>query len=53
VNHSEGADEQERWQERSQKDRAMVRTHGINPPYSTMTENRGGKAERDPAPSKT
>jgi hypothetical protein len=29
-----------------------VRTHGINPPYSKMTENRSGKGERDPAPSK-
>jgi hypothetical protein len=29
----------------------MVRTHGINPPYSTMTENRGAKAERKPAPA--
>jgi hypothetical protein len=24
----------------------------INPPYSKTTENRSGKAERDPAPSK-
>jgi hypothetical protein len=30
----------------------MLRTHGINPPYSKMTENRSGKAERDPAPRK-
>src|SRR5436190_23214800 len=29
----------------------MFRTHGINPPYSKMTENRSGNAERDPAPS--
>ena len=31
----------------------MLLTHGINPPYSKMTENRSGKAPRDnPAPSK-
>src|SRR5438874_2678760 len=30
----------------------MLGTHGINPPYSKMTENRSGKAERDPAPRK-
>jgi hypothetical protein len=29
----------------------MFRTHGINPPYSKMTENRSGNAERDPAPA--
>src|SRR5262249_26684518 len=52
VNDSECADEQECWQERSQKERAMLRTHGINPPYSKMTENRSGRAERDPAPSR-
>jgi len=33
----------------------MVRTHGINPPYSKMSQNRSGKAERlshasEPAP---
>jgi len=51
VNDSEYADEQECWQERSKKERAMLRTHGINPPYSKTTENRSGDAERDPAPS--
>src|SRR5207237_8955524 len=44
LNDSEYADEQECWQERSKKERAMFRTHGINPPYSKMTENRRGKA---------
>ena len=52
LNDSEYADEQECWKERSKKERAMLLTHGINPPYSKMTENRSGKAERDPAPSK-
>src|SRR6185312_931311 len=49
LNDSEYADEQDYWQERRKKERAMLRTHGINPPYSKMTENRSGKAERDPA----
>ena len=29
----------------------MVGTHGINPPYSVISENRSGKAERDSAPA--
>ena len=52
LDDSEQADEQECWQEQSKKERAMMRTHGINPPYLKMTENRSGKAERDPAPRK-
>jgi hypothetical protein len=53
VNDSEDADEQECWKERSKKERAMLLTHGINLPYSKMTKNRSGKAERDnPAPRK-
>ena len=44
LNDSEYADEQECWKERSKKERAMSLTHGINPPYSKMTENRSGKA---------
>src|SRR5690242_19807883 len=29
----------------------MVGTHGINPPYSKMSGNRSGQAERDPRPA--
>ena len=31
----------------------MLGSHEINPPSSEMTENRSGKAERDPAPQQT
>ena len=31
LNDSEHADEQECWNERSKKERAMLLTHGINP----------------------
>src|SRR6185436_19031070 len=34
LNDSGCADKQDCWQERSKKERAMSRTHGINPPYS-------------------
>jgi len=53
VNDSEYADEQECWQEQSKQERAMLRTHGINPPYSKTTENRSGKVERDPGAQHT
>jgi hypothetical protein len=32
LNDSEYADEQECWKERSKKERAVVLTHGIDPP---------------------
>src|SRR4029078_6811385 len=48
LNDCECAGEYECWQEPSKIKRAMVRTHESTLPTRRMTENRSGKAGRDP-----
>jgi hypothetical protein len=47
LNDSERADQQERWEERRKKIRAMALIHGISLRYAKMATNRNRNAWRE------